>query len=109
MSEYTDPLNNSLIIPASDFKLGARSKWRHALLILLFAFIYQISEVVFGAVELFQIVTLLLTDDRNERLTEFSNRLANYMYVVLQFICLNSSTIPWPLDRSGNEIEIIQS
>lgn len=82
------------------------SKWQHALLILLFAFIYQISEIVFAAVAIFQVVCLLLTGARNDNLNDFSIRLTDYMYLVLQYVCLSSSKTPWPLDKPNNTIEI---
>lgn len=72
-------------------------RWLRALLVLLFAFIYQISEVVFGAVALFQVICMLLTGERNERLNDFAETLTDYMYEVLQYVCLRSDEQPWPL------------
>jgi hypothetical protein len=78
-------------------------RWLRALLVLLFAFIYQISEVVFGAVALFQVICMLLTGDRNERLNEFAGTLTRYMFGVLQYVCLRTDDQPWPLGEPGNE------
>ena len=80
-----------------------RGRWLRLLLVVLFWLIYQISEVVFGAVAVFQIITMLLTGDRNERLNEFSGRLTLYMYKVLQYICLRSDEQPWPLGEPLGE------
>jgi hypothetical protein len=107
VSEYTDSISDPSSIPDSEPEGLGRSKWQRALLVLLFAVIYQISEVVFGAVVLFQVVCLLLTGDRNNRLNEFSTLLTHYMYLVLQYVCLNSSTTPWPLDKPENKTGII--
>ena len=79
------------------------ARWLRFLLVLLFAFIYQISEVVFGAVALFQVVCMLLTGDRNERLNDFSGTLTQYMYDVLQYVCLRSDEQPWPLGEPDGE------
>lgn len=77
----------------------ARSKWNRVLLVILFAIIYQVSEVVFAAVTLFQVICMLLTGDRNARLNEFSSTLTSYMYRVLQYVCLHSDETPWPLNE----------
>ena len=73
------------------------NRWLRFLLVVLFALIYQISEVVFGAVTLFQVICMLLTGERNERLNEFAVTLTDYMYGVLQYVCLRSDDQPWPL------------
>ena len=78
----------------------SNSRWLRFLLILLYMVIFQVSEVVFGAVTLFQVICMLLTGDRNERLNEFSTTLTGYIYQVLQFICLQSDERPWPLDAT---------
>lgn len=108
MSETIDPSGDSHQAQTGASNVGKDSKWQHALLVLLFALIYQISEIVFGAVTLFQVVCMLVTDDRNERLNQFSTWLTKYMYLVLQYVCLNSSITPWPLDKPESRIEIIQ-
>lgn len=77
------------------------SRWLRLLLVILFMFIYQISEVVFGAVALFQIVCMLLTGERNERVNEFAASLTAYMFEVLQYVCLRSDEEPWPLGESS--------
>ena len=66
-------------------------------MVILFALIYQVAELVFAAVTLFQLLCMLLTGDRNERLNEFAGILTGYIYNVLQYICLRSDVQPWPL------------
>jgi len=75
---------------------GGRN-WRRVLLVIIFALIYQVAELVFAAVTLFQLVCMLLTGDRNERLNEFAGRLTGYIYNLLQYICLRTDVQPWPL------------
>jgi hypothetical protein len=75
---------------------GGRN-WRRFLLVILFVLIYQVAELVFAAVTLFQLLCMLLTGDRNERLNEFSGTLTGYIYNVLKYICLRSDVEPWPL------------
>lgn len=81
----------------------SRVKWQRVGLIVVFALVYQISEIVFAAITLFQVFSLLISGSRNESLNDFSVRLTQYMYLVLQFVCLQSSTVPWPLDASESE------
>jgi len=66
-------------------------------LVILFALIYQVAELVFAAVTLFQLLCMLLTGDRNERLNKFAGVLTGYIYNVLQYVCLRSDVQPWPL------------
>ncbi len=78
------------------YEPGGRD-WTRALLVILFALIYQVAEVVFFAVTLFQVVSMLLVGDRNDRLNQFAGTLTVYIFEVLEYICLRSDAPPWPL------------
>jgi hypothetical protein len=82
------------------YESGGRN-WSRVLLVILFALIYQVAELVFFAVTLFQVVCMLVTGDRNGRLNEFAGTLTGYIYDVLEYICLRSDEQPWPLGESA--------
>jgi hypothetical protein len=82
------------------YESGGRD-WTRVLLVILFALIYQVAEVVFFAVTLFQVVCMLVTGDRNDRLNEFAGTLTEYIYQVLEYICLRSDVQPWPLGEGA--------
>jgi len=89
--------------PAAESEMtesGGRD-WSRLLLVILFALIYQVAEVIFFAVALFQVVCMLVTGDRNDRLNEFAGTLTGYIYQVLEYICLRSDVQPWPLGESA--------
>ncbi len=74
-------------------------KGKRVLLSLLFAVLYQVAEVVFWAVALFQNIYLLVTGRRNERLNSFSDTLTSYIYDCISYATLRSDSRPWPLDE----------
>ena len=82
------------------YESGGRN-WSRVLLVILFALIYQVAELVFFAVTLFQVVYMLVTGDRNGRLNEFAGTLTGYLYEVLEYLCLRSDEQPWPLGESA--------
>jgi len=82
---------------------GGRN-WQRVLLVILFALIYQVAEIVFAAVTIFQVLCMLLTGDRNERLNEFAGTLTAYIYDVLQYICLRTDVQPWPLGERNDPL-----
>jgi hypothetical protein len=82
------------------YESGGRN-WSRVLLVILFALIYQVAELVFFAVTLFQVVYMLVTGDRNSRLNEFAGTLTSYIYDVLEYLCLRSDEQPWPLGESA--------
>jgi hypothetical protein len=82
------------------YESGGRN-WSRVLLVILFALIYQVAELVFFAVTLFQVVCMLVTGDRNDRLNEFAGTLTGYIYDVLEYLCLRSDEQPWPLGASA--------
>lgn len=81
------------------------NKLRRLLLLIVYAFIYQITEVVWFAVSVFQAIHMLVTGRRNETLNDFSVQLTDYMYRVVQYVCMRCETRPWPLEESSLESE----
>lgn len=81
--------------------------WLRGLFMLLFAVLYTIAEFVVTAVVLLQFLIVLVTGERNERLTGLGERLSLYVYDVLRFLTYNSEQRPFPFsdlrDRGPRE------
>lgn len=76
--------------------LTATETWVRGLYMILFAIIYSLTEVVLAAVVIFQFVIYLLTRSTNERLLEFGEDLAVFIYQIIQFLTFNSEDKPFP-------------
>jgi hypothetical protein len=70
--------------------------WLRGLFMLLFAVLYTIAEVVVTAVVLLQFLIVVVTGERNERLTGLGERLSLYVYDLLRFLTYNSEQRPFP-------------
>lgn len=70
--------------------------WIRGLLMLLFAAIYGLAEIVLIAVALFQFGAMLLTGRVNRRLLDFGRDLATYIRQMVLFFTYNSETKPFP-------------
>lgn len=81
--------------------------WLRGLFMVLFAVLYTIAEVVVTAVVLLQFLIVVVTGERNERLTGLGERLSVYVYDVLRFLTYNSEQRPFPFsdlrDRGPRE------
>ena len=70
--------------------------WLRGLFMLLFAVLYTIAEFVVTAVVLLQFLIVVVTGERNERLTRLGERLSLYVYDVLRYLTWNSEERPFP-------------
>lgn len=77
-------------------RLTASDTWLRGLLILIFAVVFSISEIVLGAIVVFQFLAALFTGETNARLREFGMGLAAFLYQVISFITFNSDEKPFP-------------
>jgi hypothetical protein len=66
------------------------------LLILLFAVVYSITELVIGAVVVLQFGFVLITGEKNAKLLELGARASAYVYQILRYVTFNSETRPFP-------------
>lgn len=82
-------------LPEAEATGGGRGM--RVLQIILFALIYQVCEVVWAFVSLFQAGALLLTGAPNSAVGEFAQDLTSYMSKLLRFVCQQSDELPWPL------------
>jgi hypothetical protein len=77
---------------------------------LLFASIYNLAELVLGAVALFQFVAKLATGKTNPRLLEFGQSLSVFVYQIWRFLTFNSEVLPfpfgpWPTGTANDQTE----
>jgi hypothetical protein len=82
----------------SDFKPGQASHaiWVRGLYMILFFFLYEIAEVVIGAVAVLQFLIVLFSGNRNGRMLQFGRQLSAYSYEVFLFQTFNTETKPFP-------------
>lgn len=63
---------------------------------LLFVVIYNIAEILMGAVAVFQFIYKLVTDNTNTQLLNFGQSLSLFIYQIWRFLTFNSETLPFP-------------
>lgn len=99
MTSNSDPTNERGSTPSPSQSPGD-TRFLQVLKIILFAIIYQVCEVVWAFVSLFQAGALLLTGAPNAAITEFARDLTAYMSLLLRFVCQQTTDLPWPLGDS---------
>lgn len=77
-------------------KLGNTDVWSRGLYMLLFILILGLTKFVVGVVVLFQFLTNLFTGSCNDRLTDFGQRLAQYLSQTVLFLCYSTEEKPFP-------------
>ncbi|MDH5391722.1 MAG: DUF4389 domain-containing protein [Gammaproteobacteria bacterium] len=76
--------------------LKSHDTWSRILYMLLFVILYSLAEVVLTAVVVFQLILILLTGHKNERLLKLGQSLSTYIYQVLCYLTFNSNHQPYP-------------
>ena len=77
-------------------RLTAGATWMRGVYILIFSIIFSVTEVVLGAVVVFQFLATLFTGATNARLQAFGLSLAAFIYQIVAFITFNSDKKPFP-------------
>lgn len=72
--------------------------WKRALLMLLFAVIYSIVEIVVLLVAVFQLGCVLITNRKNQRMLDLGEGLSAYVYEIFRFVTFNSERLPFPFN-----------
>jgi len=80
-------------------KILVKEKWVRCFLMLFFVVIKYIVSWLIICVALFQFFTILLTDQLNNKLLEFSKRLNTYLLQIVNFLTFNSETKPFPFSN----------
>ncbi len=73
-----------------------RETWFRLLFVLLFVLILGVAKVVLVIVIAIQFGFVLSTAERNQKLLEFSARLNQYIYQIIQFMTFNAEQKPFP-------------
>ncbi len=67
------------------------------LYIILYAICYSVAEVVLWAVVIFQLLNVLVINDKNQQLLKLGHELALYIYQIVQFMTFNQDERPFPI------------
>ncbi|MCZ0954539.1 MAG: DUF4389 domain-containing protein [Rhodospirillaceae bacterium] len=76
--------------------LTSRSSWLRLLYMVLFAALWSITRLVVLAVVILQVLFLLFSGGRNERLAGFGESLAVYSYQLVAYLTFASEEQPFP-------------
>lgn len=70
--------------------------WLRVLFMALFVLIYGVAEVLLTALVLLQVVFVLVTGEKNQRLTAFGKSLSLFVYQIILYWTYNSEEKPFP-------------
>ena len=73
-----------------------KSTWKRAAYMLLFAILYQVSEIVIFVIVLVQFLLTVITGNRNDQLSRLSIQLGKYVRQIVDFLSYNSEEKPYP-------------
>jgi len=76
--------------------LTSRASWLRLLYMVLFVALWSITRLVVLAVVILQVLFLLLSGGRNERLAGFGESLAVYSYQLVAYLTFASEEQPFP-------------
>jgi len=96
---------------ANDIKTSVKNKgiWIRLLYMLLFAFLYYVTEFVIFAVVIYQFLHILLTGGKkDENVINLGMQLSSYVYQILQFQTFNSETKPFPMSDWPSDKHLLE-
>lgn len=76
--------------------LSSMDTWGRILYMLLMVIFYSLAEVVLTAVVVFQLLLILFTGKKNERLLKLGQSLSTYIYQVMKYLSFNSDYKAYP-------------
>ncbi len=79
--------------------LTSRPAWLRILFIVLFIAIWGISKLIVFAVIILQVLFLLVTGQRNDRLAQFGGNLASYIRQLVAYLTFASEEQPFPFSE----------
>lgn len=71
--------------------------WNRLLFMVLFAILYSVAEVVLAIVVLYQLLSLLITGNKNEKVLSFGAQISTYAYQVFSYLTFNTEYKPFPV------------
>jgi len=83
--------------------LKDNSTWMRVLYMAIFVIIFNIVELLIAALVIFQVLVLLFTGEKNQRLLGFGSMLSLYVYRILRYLTFNSEEKPFPFADWDNE------
>ena len=83
--------------------LQDNSTWMRILYMAIFVIIFNITELLIAAIVIFQLLVLLFTGDKNQRLLGFGAMLSQYAFKILRFLTFNSEEKPFPFSDWEND------
>ena len=83
--------------------LQDNSTWMRVLYMVIFVIIFNIVELLIAALVIFQLLVLLFTGDKNQRLLGFGAMLSQYAFKILRFLTFNSEEKPFPFSDCEND------
>lgn len=78
--------------------IKSRSTWIRLVYMVMYAFLFMVSEFVLCAVVVIQFIWRIVEGQSNDKLLAFGQSLASYLYQVIRFLTFNSDDLPFPLD-----------
>ena len=88
--------------------LSENSSWMRVLYTIMFVIVFNIVEIIIAAVVVFQLLVLLFTGKKNQRLVGFGSLLSQYAYRVLQYMTFNTDEKPFPFADWESEDHLIE-
>ena len=89
--------------------LQDNSTWMRVLYMAIFVIIFNIVELLIAALVIFQLLVLLFTGDKNQRLLGFGVMLSQYAFKILRFLTFNSEEKPFPFSDWENDTGLQQT
>ena len=85
----------------TDFEKNIKTKstWLRLLFMIVIGVIWSIAVFVTSAVVVVNFFYVLFTGKTNNRLTDFGQSLATYLYQVTRFMTFNTEMRPFPIDE----------
>ena len=87
--------------------LQDNSTWMRVLYMAIFVIIFNILEFLIAALVIFQLLVLLFTGEKNQRVVGFGAMLSQYAYRILQYLTFNSEEKPFPFADWESEITLL--
>ncbi len=70
--------------------------WLRGLFMLLFAVIFNIAEIMLGAIVVFQFLNVLVTAKPMPRLVGFGDSLGRFIYQIVRYLTFDTDDRPYP-------------
>lgn len=83
--------------------LADKGTWFRLVYMILFAVIFNVAELVTGAVVMVQFLFKLFTGKANEQLQNFGHKLAAYFQQIVAFLTYQTEDMPYPFGEWPSE------